>query len=243
MKKVNILHLYSKSLDLYGDYKNLAALCQRIEETGNTVTVTAKEHFEPVDFTAYDMVYIGHGKAKNLAAVANHFAANGDAVKEQIEKGQVWFVTGNARQLFGKSFTTVTGSEIAGIGLFDYTAEETNKVYVSDMVGTPLFDETKKVYGFTNRTAHLMGENPYPLFRVNAGFGDGATPGATEGTLYKNFFATWAMGPALIRNPILMQELLKRLLGEDYRECDYSLEQKALDLVLKEFDLNKGETV
>lgn len=231
MKNIKILHLYSKALDLYGDYKNIDALVSRIYETGNTAEAETREHYEDIDFDAYDMVYIGHGRAKNLEAVREHFCSYADKIKSSVQNGKVFFVTGNARTLFGKE----------GIGLFDYTFVETNKVFVSDMVGTPVFDETETVYGFTNRTAHIEGENKYPLFYVKTGYGDGEKCNGTEGTLYKNFFGTWSMGPALIRNPVLMREILKRLLGEDYRDCDFSLEQHALDLVLKEFKENNNE--
>lgn len=44
------------------------------------------------------------------------------------------------------------------------------------------------------------------------------------------------MGPMLARNPSMLRELLHRLLGEDYRECDMRLEEKALALVTAEFD-------
>ena len=239
MKNIKILHLYSKALDLYGDYKNISVLCDRIRETGNEVTVTAVELFEDISFDGYDMVYIGHGKIKNLSAVAEHFAAFGDAAKAAIEGGQLWFVTGNARELFGKSFTDHKGETVAGIGLFDYTGVETGKVFVSDMMAHPTFDPAQSVYGFANRTAFLEGENEYPLFEVVTGFCDGQAQTGKEGTLYKNFFATWSMGPALVRNPALMCEILKRLLGEDYKECDYTLEEKALELVLAEFQKEK----
>lgn len=235
MKNVKILHIYSQSLDLYGDYKNIAVLCQRIEEMGNTVSVDTAELGEEINPIGYDLVYIGHGKARNLAAVAPHFVQYGDTIKEQIEAGQLWVVTGNARELFGKSFTTVEGNTLPGIGIFDYTGVETNKVFVSDMIGHTLYDESATLYGFANRTAYLVGENQHPLLKVITGFGDGQEPDGREGTLYHNFFATWSMGPALVRNPSLMREILKRLLGEDYGECDDLLEQKALELVLAEF--------
>ncbi|MBR5783192.1 MAG: hypothetical protein IKY33_03090 [Clostridia bacterium] len=235
MRNIKILHIYSKALDLYGDYKNLTVLSQRIRETGNQVEIITAELFENLEFSGFDMVYIGHGKVKNLAAVAAHFVPYADKVKEQIENGQVWFVTGNASELFGQSFTTPDGGEIKGIGLFDYKGVETNKVFVSDMIGRPVFDKEETVYGFANRTAYLEGENKYPLFEVIDGFSNGKTPDGKEGTLYKNFFATWSMGPVLSRNPALMREILKRLLKEDYKECDYTLEQQALELVLAEF--------
>ena len=40
----------------------------------------------------------------------------------------------------------------------------------------------------------------------------------------------------LARNPSMLRELLHRLLGEDYHECDMRLEEKALALVTAEFD-------
>lgn len=236
MKNIRILHLYSNALDLYGDYKNLTVLRQRIAETGNTAEVNEVNLGEVIDPTGYDFVYIGHGKARNLAAVAPHFVRYGEAVCSAIEGGQVWLVTGNARELFGKSFTTPAGETLPGLGLFDYTGVETNKVFVSDVLAQPAYDPSARVYGFVNRTAYLEGENRYPLFTVLSGCGDGDTPDGKEGTLYRNFFGTWCMGPILARNPSLMRELLHRLLGEDCRECDMTMEEKALALVVAEFE-------
>ncbi len=235
MRTINILHLYKEAMDLYGDYKNIDVLVKRIQETGNDAVVTEKGMEDSLSFEGFDLVYLGHGKARNLAAVSKHFVPYEKEVKAAVEGGTVFFVTGNARELFGRSFTTAEGETLPGVGLFDYTAVEQNAVFVSDMLAHPTYNESETVYGFANRTAYLAGENKYPLFKVEKGFGDGESPDGLEGTLYRNFFGTWAMGPALVRNPSLMRELLRRLLGEDYRECDYSLEQKALDLVIEEF--------
>jgi len=98
MKNIRILHLYSNALDLYGDYKNLTVLCQRIAETGNTAEVTEVNLGEVIDPPGYDFVYIGHGKARNLAAVAPHFVRYGEAVRSAIEGGQVWLVVGKENQ-------------------------------------------------------------------------------------------------------------------------------------------------
>lgn len=241
MKKIKILHLYSGVLDLYGDYKNLTVLCRRLAELGHEFEIDRPEPFDPIDFNGYDMVYIGHGKARNLAAIASHFVSHADAVRASVERGQVWLVTGNARELFGRGFTTVDGETIDGVGIFDYFGIETNKVFVSDMVGRPDFDKEELVYGFANRTASLKGENRYPLFEVAVGFHDGEFSEGKEGTHYKNFYGTWCMGPILARNPSMMKEILRRLLGDEYRECDFSLEQSALDSVLIEFEINESE--
>lgn len=103
------------------------------------------------------------------------------------------------------------------------------------MVSRPVFDESVRCYGFVNRTSHLTGENPYPLFKVLRGPGDGETPNGTEGTLYRNFFGTWQMGPVLVRNPALLREVLHRITGEDCSGLDLSLQERALEITLAEF--------
>ena len=235
--KIKILYMYSEAMDLYGDKKNLEQLCKRICETGAEVEVDTCEIWDELNLSNYHMVYMGHGKAKNLEAVSKHFLKYADSIIDHIKDGQVWFVTGNARELFGRGFFTTNGELINGIGLFDYSATETNKVYVADMIGKLSFSSSIACYGFTNRTAHLVHPhgNNTPLFRNVKGFGDGEEEDGCEGTLYNNFFATWSMGPVLVRNPALMQEILGRL-GLNYSRCDFSLEQDALQLVLKEFE-------
>ncbi len=237
MREVKLLHLYSQTLDLYGDYSNLTAIRRRVEEMGYPCRVAYAELGDPIQPEGYDFIYMGHGKARNLAAVAEHFCSYGQALLDAVERGQLFLVTGNARLLWGKSFETYDGGQQKGIGLFDTTAVETNAVFVSDVVAHPAFDESLTSYGFVNRTSHIVGENPCPLFRVVKGCGDGTEASGAEGNLYHNLFATWQMGPLLARNPAILKELLHRMLGEDYRDFDTSLEEKALALTLKEFDL------
>ena len=58
--------------------------------------------------------------------------------------------------------------------------------------------------------------------------------GAEEGFRKGNLFATWVLGPVLARNPVMLKEVLRLVLGEDYRETDFSLEQRAVDMILAE---------
>ena len=239
--KVNILYLYAEAMDLYGDKKNLDVLCQRITESGNEYAVSTCEIWDELNPEGFALVYVGHGKARSLAAVSQHFVKYADTVKAHIENGQLWLSTGNSRALFGKEFTTVSSETLPGIGLFDYTGVETNKVFVADLWGKASFDESIRCYGFANRTAWLNhpNGNQHPLFVSATGFGDGETADGTEGTLYKNFIGTWSMGPVLVRNPGLMKEVLRRL-GIDPNACDFSLEEQALELVLREMESKKS---
>ena len=236
MRDITILHLYNDTLDLYGDYFNLTALRNRIVEMGGSCTVlTANLEDEDIPLEQADLVYMGHGKARNLAAVAPHFAAFGQRIIDAVEGGKVFFVTGNSRLLFGKEFEGVTeGLTHKGIGLFDYTGTETNKVFTSDVFGRCCFDQTVQTYGFINRTQHIVGENTYPLFQIEQGACDGTEATGVEGTHYKNFYATWQMGPILERNPALLLHLLTTLLGDEMGDYDDTFARKALERVLAE---------
>ncbi len=75
----------------------------------------------------------------NLAEAAKDLAGKKQAVLDAVESGVVFLATGNSRLLFGKSFTDAGGQQIPGIGLFDYTGEETGNVFISDVLADPVF--------------------------------------------------------------------------------------------------------
>lgn len=239
MKEVKLLHLYSDTLDLYGDSYNLITIQKHIQQMGYPCTVTRVQMDEPVTPLEYDLVYIGHGKARNTEAVSSHFCRYGEEIRQAVESGKLFFVTGSARLLFGQSFESSLGQTFSGIGLFDYKGVDSNRVFTSDVVARATFDPELISYGFINRTQHIVGENLYPLFQTVSGASDGEKPDGWEGTLYRNFFGTWQMGPVLVRVPWLLKEVLKRLLGQDFVPYDDSLEKKALDKTLKEFEISQ----
>lgn len=235
MSSVNILWLYDDLLDLYGDSGNLMIICDRLRGMGIESKITRLSLGDTLDFTLYNMVYIGPGKAKNLAKAGEHFIGCEKAVKEAVAEGVLFFVTGNARLLFGKSFTTADGGTREGIALFDYTGRETGAVFTSDVIASPVFAPDTRSYGFINRTAHIDGNVGDYLFNLTSGAGDNESETAHEGNLLGSFFGTWQLGPVLVKNPHLLSEVLRRLAGESYAEPEAALEQKALDLTLAEF--------
>ena len=53
--ELNILHLYPDSMNLYGEYANIAILRRHLEAMGVTVTVTNTTCEDIPDFSAADM--------------------------------------------------------------------------------------------------------------------------------------------------------------------------------------------
>ena len=58
--------------------------------------------------------------------------------------------------------------------------------------------------------------------------------GIMEGLFIKNPKNLIELHPVLARNPLMLKELLRLVLGEDYRETDFYLEQRAVDMILAE---------
>lgn len=235
MNPISILWLYDDLLDLYGDWGNLLAVTKGLDAMEIPWHIDHKSLGDETDFSQYQMVYLGPGKARNLAQAAKDFVQKKKQVLDAVEQDVLFLATGNSRLLFGKSFTGAGGETLPGIGLFDYTGEETGNVFVSDVVAYPVFAPQTASYGFINRTAHIHGNTRDPLFAVRYGAGDGQeTPAQQEGNLYRNFFGTWQLGPVLVKNPVFLKELLRRLAGERFRDWNTTAEELALKLTLSE---------
>ena len=236
MRTVKILNLYGEALDLNGDGKNITAFEKRIAEMGYEYETTVLGVGDDIDVSEYDIVFMTHGKPHNVSAISEHFIKYKDNIKENVEKGKVFVVTGSSNMLLGKSFSMLDGKTYSGIGLFDCTAEEFDSLYVSDADLVPEFAPEEKMFGTYYRCESVKFNTPNEnrLFTViKADPGKGSV-GSGEGCRYKNLFATWCLGPVLVRNPLMMKEVLHCVLGEDYRETDFSLEEKAVKMTIEE---------
>lgn len=237
MKKIKILSLYSEAFDLNGDFRNAEAFAKRIEEMGyeaELVLCGIGEDFDPLDC---DIIFMGNGKPHNVSAACGHFLEHGEKLLAAAEGGKPFVVTGSANMLLGKTLRFLDGTELEGIGLLNCESTEFDGLYVSTAVLEPDFAPEKRVFGAYYRYAEQRFNTPneHPLFTVLKADKNGAGAlSETEGYHYKNVFATWCLGPVLIRNPLMMRKVLMDTLGEDYRETDFSLEEKAAELLLQE---------
>ena len=235
MKKIKILNLYGEALDLNGDGKNVTAFEKRIREMGYEAETETLGVGDKIDFSDYDIVFLTHGKPHNVSAISSDFIKYKEAVLDYVESGKVFVVTGSSNMLFGKKFSMLDGKTYEGIALFDCEAEEFDSLYVSDAVLLPEFAPEEKMFGTYYRCESVKFNTPNEnrLFKVlKADSGKGSV-GEGEGCRYKNLFATWCLGPVLVRNPIMMKEVLHCVLGEDYRETDFSLEEKAAKMLVE----------
>ncbi len=231
MNNVKILWLYRDIMDLYGDRGNILALKYQLDTLKVPYTIVDKNLGDDIDFNEYNLVYIGPGKDKNAVKAAEHLSKFKDNLRDAIENGVTFLVTGNAQILFGTRIEDVDSTVYPAAEIFGYSAKLTGEVFLNDYIARSIFNDTAETYGLINRTSYLVNVTEPPLFSVDFSQKD---IGSTEGVLYKNFFGTWALGPLLAKNPHILLEILNRILDVKIIGIDDGLQNIALQRTLGE---------
>lgn len=230
-RTIRILHLYPELLDYYGDGGNLLTLSKRLREMGHEVSCDSLELGEERDFSSYDVILVGAGKTRNLAAALQDAAKRRDDLASAVQSGCMVLATGTGMLLLGTGLQM--GEEwIPGTGLFDYKGIETGRVSVSDCIVRLAESDLPPCYGFVNQTVRMEYAVRPNLFDVISGeTGQDGAEGMTRG----NCFATTLLGPLLAKNPDFTRRLLERLLGEDFASYDDALAYRAYERTMAEF--------
>ena len=235
-RTIRILRLYPELLDLYGDGGNLLVLTQRLKAMGHEVVCDSLELSQKKKLGDYNLIAVGAGKTRNLAAAMKDFSDFGSALETAVEHGCMVLATGTGMLLLGQGLH-IGEETVSGARLFDYEGTETGQVAVSDCV-LRMEGLTKPLYGFVNQTLSISYATPPNLFEVVSGStGQQGREGMTRG----NCFATAMLGPLLVKNPALCRALLQRLLGEDFSEYDDTLAHTAWEHTLEEFPVGSDD--
>ena len=201
---INILHLYYDLLNLYGENGNTRCLVKSLKDSKIKVNIDLKSLNEKIDFTKYDLIYVGSGDEESLELAQNDILKYKDDIKKYIEDNKYLILTGNSMCLFGKYIET-NNKKLESLNIFDYYTEYIKEIKfknasVDRIVGevkgtTKLIDE--KIIGFQNR-CDLIYNVKTPLFNVSEKYSNDGTNN-NEGFTYNNVYATHTIGPLLIK--------------------------------------------
>lgn len=235
--KIIIGHLFHDLLNLYGESGNVTAIKKALEYQGVEVEIrNLSLDNEPWILDDLDVLYIGAGTEKNQMLALNTLMKYKDEINQFILNRNFVIATGNSIELFGKTIN-YKEQQISTLGVFDYTTERTPKRIVSECVFN--YDEIEdKILGFENHQGIVSGINT-PLFTVERGFGSYPASNG-EGFRHNNFFGSYLLGPILVRNPKLLENLLKDILLNknnkfEFKPFDFEIEQKAHDIFLSKY--------
>lgn len=224
---INILHLYPKEMNLYGDHGNILALVRRCEWRGIKTKVIAHEAGDSIPNNV-DIIFGGGGQDSGQNKIEADLIKNAPKLKKLIDNGMPCLVICGLYQLFGRSFTTADGHEIKGTGILNLeTHANTGRLIGNITIQSPQFGE---VVGYENHSGLTTLDNPAEcLGKVVNGSGNNGQD-ETEGCFYKNCIGTYLHGPILPKNPQIADFLIKK-----------ALERRGKNIELKKLDDHEEE--
>lgn len=242
MNKIKIAHLYYDLLNLYGENGNIRCLKRFIEMQD----VKCEIHFLSIDddinFDDYDMFYMGMGTENSLLLVLKDIMKYKDDIKKAIDNKKFFLATGNSIELFGKYITTLDGTKVDALNVFDYYTEWKDFRIVGSVVSKSKLIKDY-VIGFQNRCGEMFNVDR-SLLSIKEGTGMNLKSNV-EGIYYKNFYGTYQVGPLLIRNPHLTNYIIKNLIHSKNKNYKFKIynripEVKAYNTYLDNFNIKNN---
>lgn len=203
MKTIEIL--FPELCGIYGDKMNMTYL----GKCSKNIKFIETNHNDKPYFLNHkvDMIYIGPMTEDKQEMFLNLLLPYKDKIKELIENNIVFFITGNALELFGK-YILDGKRKIECLGIFDYYAKrDISDVFNYQGIGKFLDNE---IIIHQVQFSACYGKFKYPFILKDNGFGMNSEY-SNQGIHYKNFYATYSLGPFLITNPLFTQHLLQIL--------------------------------
>ena len=234
MEKIKIAHLYYDLMNLYGESGNIIALEQAFNNQDMYVEVTNLSIDDKIDFNKYDIYYMGSGSEHNQLLVIENLLKYKDKFKNAIENNKHIILTGNSYEILGKYIEKTNEEKIETLGIFDfYTKELDTRIVGEQVLESSLFKEP--IVAFQNRQCVLNNKDNH-LFSVLNGHADNYKS-HNEGIHFNNLFATYNLGPLLIRNPLLKNYIIEQVLEKKdilYKSTS-SIDEKAYNEYVKNF--------
>ena len=223
---IKVLHMYYDLLNLYGENANVRALVKQLENHNQKVKVDFKTIDDKININSYDFIYLGSGLDESIDMVKEDIKKYKKDLIKYIDNNKHILITGNAIELFE--------------GILNYKVKKID----FQIVGEQVFKSNKinkLVIGFENRHSIIYDVKENNLFEVQSGCG--YEPNNTlEGVRKNNLYATYLLGPILIRNPYLLESIIKDLFeikNIKYNEVKKDISYKAYDEYLKNFVYDK----
>lgn len=234
--KLKIAHLYPDLLNLYGDIGNITTIKKRCEWRGLETQVDSIYGNEKINFTGYDLVFLGGGSDREQLLVRDKLMSMKKELSSYVDAGGVLVAVCGGYQLLG-SYYKLEKETIQGLEILNIQTEVGKTRLISDVVLES--EEFGTIVGFENHGGRTYINDHTPLGKVLYGNGNNGTDGY-EGVMYKNVIATYLHGSLLPKNPVLSDHIIKKMLEQrglstDLAPLDDSIELDAHKYIVERF--------
>lgn len=212
--QLKLYWMYPDMLNLHGDRGNVLALLHVGDLLGIDIDVLRVERpAQAVDFSQADMLLFCSGEMRCMPVIVQALQQQRAGLDEFVARRGLVLALGNAGALLARHTARVRGEEdFAGLGLLDMQCHERDKVYGDDLwFRLNGGEEEQEIIG--NQIQIIDSElaaGQAPLGRVI--YGRGNQGQQDEGAQKDNIIFTNTLGPLLVKNPRLAQQLLHTML-------------------------------
>lgn len=214
-KVINLLQLYPRDMNIYGDWGNTLTLKRRLEWNGYKVNLL---DYNPGDTFPenVDLVVGGGGQDSGQNKIGDDLLAIADNLKELADNDVPMLLVCGLYQQFGHYFKTKDGLVIEGIGLLDIETVGGPERLIGNIVTQS--DDFGLIIGYENHSGlTTLGPDATALGTVIRGAGNNNQDG-TEGARYKNVIGTYLHGSILPKNPAMADWLIEQAVTKKYGE-------------------------
>lgn len=212
-QQINILHLYSRDMNIYGDLGNVLTLKKRLQWHGYDPQVL---EYNPGDTfpSDADIIVGGGGQDSGQDAIQDDLMKIKPKLKQLAKDDVPMLMVCGMYQLFGEFFKTRDGHVIKGIHLLDcqtYAGEER-------LIGNVVTESAEfgEIIGYENHSGQtFLGEKVLPFGKVIKGKGNN-TRDTTEGARCRNIIGTYLHGSLLPKNPSVADFLIEKAVCRKY---------------------------
>jgi CobQ-like glutamine amidotransferase family enzyme len=214
-KIINLLQLYPRDMNIYGDWGNVLTVKRRLEWHGYTPILTEYNQGDAFP-DQVDIIIGGGGQDSGQDTIQDDLLHIGPRLHELANEDTPMLVICGLYQLFGKFFKTLDGNLIQGISLLDIeTHGGTERLIGNTVIKSHEFGE---IIGYENHSGQtFLGRGVKPLGQVQKGAGNNGQD-ATEGVRYRNVVGSYMHGSLLPKNPAIADFLIEHAVIRKYGE-------------------------
>ncbi len=214
--------LYPEIANLYGDLANVTYLARSCPEIEVVETHLVDEPLFVSEKP--DLIYMGTMTESAQLLVIEVLRKHLEALKARVDDGTLFWITGNALEVFGREIRDASGTTVSCLGLFPTVAKRDmlhrfNSLYLGSFEpgdrAAPLTivgykSQFTHSYIEANKISAAVYPDVKPVWITTRG--PGLNPDTTEeGLRQNNFLATYVIGPLLVLNPPLAKWTLQKM--------------------------------
>ena len=217
-RTIDVVSLYPKDMNIYGDSGNVLTIRRRLELYGYEPVV--HQYNQGDDWPdQVDLILGGGGQDTGQKKIIDDFFKRADLLRSLAADGTPMLMICGLYQLFGEYFETVDGSRLDGIGVIGaYTVGQEVR-----MIGNLTEHSTDfgDIIGYENHSGQtFLREGVQPLGTVDADSTGNNGEDHTEGARVNNVIGTYMHGSLLPKNPAIADFLIRTAAERRYGSFD-----------------------